>query len=197
MDNVKIFTSMEEMQLYYNKKHNAYIFQENGRLFSILLLIENFNSNISIKAKNIKANNLECEDIKANNIEANNIFVKNGIECKNITVRIVRSKTLEADNVVANCVDCTHIYVTNEIKANNRIGCYRIEAKEIYSDILSAHVAKADYINANLFYAANVEGGTVEISKLKAVSYYERIVINVKQFSIRELLQNCKDEYGF
>ena len=197
MENVKIFTNMEEMRLYYNKRDNAYIFQENGRLFSILILIENFKSNISIKAKNIKAKNIECENITANDIEASDIFVKNTIKCNNITARIVRSEILEAYSAVAKSVDCTHIYITKEIEAENRIGCYRIEAKDIYSDILSAHVAKADYINVNLFYAANVEGGTVKIDKLKAVSYYKRIDINVKQFIIRELLQNCKDEYGF
>ena len=68
MEKFKIFTNMEEMRLYYNKRDNAYIFQENGRLFSILILIENFKSNISIKAKNIKAKNIECENITANHI---------------------------------------------------------------------------------------------------------------------------------
>ena len=197
MEEFKIFTNIEEMRLYYNKRNNAYIFQENGHLFSIRILIENFKSNISIKAKNIKAKNIECENITANDIEASDIFVKNTIKCNNITARIVRGGMLEAYSAVANSVDCTHIYITKEIEVENRIGCYRIEAKDIYSDILSAHVTKADYINVNLFYAANVEGGAVEIDKLKAVSYYERIDINVKRFIIRELLQNCKDEYGF
>ena len=197
MEEFKIFTNIEEMRLYYNKRNNAYIFQENGHLFSIRILIENFKSNISIKAKNIKAKNIECENITANDIEASDIFVKNTIKCNNITARIVIGGMLKAYSAVANSVDCTRIYITKEIEVKNRIGCYRIEAKDIYSDILSAHVTKADYINVNLFYAANVEGGTVEIDKLKAISYYERIDINVKQFIIRELLQNCKDEYGF
>lgn len=70
----KEFNSIEEIEQYYDKKTNAYIFKENGRYIDVVV----FNFNLDIKADiyacNIMARDISAYDITAYDINAYNIF---------------------------------------------------------------------------------------------------------------------------
>ena len=88
---IKVFNKLEEIQKYYDKKTNTYIFIENKGY--IKLVIFNFDlkvdSNIrayNIRAENIDALNIDAWDINARDITARNIDAWN-INARNIIYR--------------------------------------------------------------------------------------------------------------
>lgn len=114
----KEFNSLDEIQKYYDKNTNTYIFKENG--VYIDLVIFNFDlevlSNIdavniiaiNIVAYDIDANNINAYDIKAFDIKACNIdardisynavcFAYNNIKCKSIRGRRENAKHFVLD----------------------------------------------------------------------------------------------------
>ena len=119
----KIFNSLEEIQKYYNKESNTYIFKEYDMYIN--LVIFNFDLNVksniyawNIYARNINAlninakdicacyidaNDIKVHDINAANINANNInyyavcYAYENIKCKSIKGRKYNSKHFVLD----------------------------------------------------------------------------------------------------
>ena len=92
---VKQFDSLKEIQKYYDKETNTYVFEENG--YYIDLVVFNFNLSIDanieafdIKAHDIIANNVYAHDINAWDINAKDIsyfsvcFARGNIKCRSI-----------------------------------------------------------------------------------------------------------------
>ena len=115
---VKEFNSLKDIQKYYNKETDTYVFEEDGE--PIRLVKFNFDfivrSNIeacNINAGNIIAHNINAADITARNIKAHNInaidikaddisyyavcFAYNSIKCKSIEGRRHNSKHFVLD----------------------------------------------------------------------------------------------------
>lgn len=70
---IKEFNNLEEIQKYYVKETNTYVFREDDRYIN--LVIFNFDLDVSsnIEAYDINANNIDAYDIKAGNINALNV----------------------------------------------------------------------------------------------------------------------------
>ena len=105
---VKEFNSLEEIQKYYDKNTNTYVFKENGEYIGVVVF--NFNLNVDanidvadIDACDISALNIDAWDIKASNINALNIsywgvcFAYDSIKCKSIKGRHPDSKHFAID----------------------------------------------------------------------------------------------------
>ena len=129
----KIFNSLEEIQKYYNKESNTYIFKEYGMYIN--LVIFNFDLNVksniyawniygrninalNINAKDIcvcylDANDIKAHDINAASINANNInyyavcYAYENIKCKSIKGRKYNAKHFVLDG---------HIYIDGTIE---------------------------------------------------------------------------------
>ena len=106
---IREFNKLEEIQKYYDKETNTYIFKEDGK--DIDLAIFNFDLRINahikaydikacdIKAFNIQANGINAWDINAYNIEAWDIIAWN-IKAINIKVEnIFKSTTINARDI--------------------------------------------------------------------------------------------------
>ena len=112
----KEFNNLEEIQKYYDKKTNTYVFKENDEHIDVVKF--NFNleikSNIdafdidawNISAFNIKAWDIIANDINANNINAHNIsyyavcFAYCNIRCKSIKGEKENHKHFVLDGVL-------------------------------------------------------------------------------------------------
>ena len=125
---IKAFNKLDEIQKYYDKESDTYIFKEYGTYIN--LVVFNFDLNIkanieawniyanNINAYNIQAKSIKADDIVANNIEAWNIyaddisywavcFAIHNIECKSIKGRIENAKHFVLDG---------HIYIDGTIE---------------------------------------------------------------------------------
>ena len=94
--------SLKEMQKYYDKKANIYIFSEDltlmfdvdvgSDIFGYDITARNIKAN-DITALDIDANDIDAGDIKANDIDAGDIdyysvcIAKNSFKCKSVTGR--------------------------------------------------------------------------------------------------------------
>lgn len=122
----KEFYSLDEIQKYYDKKSNTYIFIEDDEMIDVVVF--NFDLDVEanidaktinafdIRACNIKACNIDACDIKAMNIEAWDInawnieaqdisyyavcFAYNNIKCKSIKGRRNNSKHFVLDGTL-------------------------------------------------------------------------------------------------
>ena len=142
---IKEFESLEEIQKYYDKETNTYVFEENG--YYIDLVVFNFNLNIDA--------NIEAFDIKAHDITANDINV-NDIKVWNINVR----------NIIAYDIK-THDIIANDIYAHD-INAWDINAKDIsYFSVcfargnIKCRSIKSNYPNAKHF----VLNGELEVKE--------------------------------
>ena len=123
---VKEFNSLEEIQKYYDKNTNTYVFRENDRYIDLVKF--NFDLNVNanidahdiiawaINAHDIYAYDIKVDDIIANDIYANNIhaivikaydisyyavcFAYNSIKCKSIEGRRHNAKHFVLDGVL-------------------------------------------------------------------------------------------------
>lgn len=121
---VKEFNSLEEIQKYYDKSTNTYVFEENGSYID--LVVFNFNLNIDanidacdIIALNITANDINANDINARNIDAENIDALDIIACGDINA-----------NDISYCAVCV---AYENIKCKSIIG-FREDAKHFVLD---------------------------------------------------------------
>ena len=136
---IKEFNSLEEIQKYYDKNTNTYVFKENG--FYIDLVKFNFNLRISanidacdIKAGNIKAIDIDALDINADDINANDINV-NDINARNIDAEnidaldIIAYGDIKADDISYNAL----CFAYNNIKCKSITG-FKKNAKHFVLD---------------------------------------------------------------
>ena len=129
----KTFNKLEEIEKYYDKESNTYIFKEYGMYINLVVFKFDLNvkaniyawniygkniNALNINAKNIDVSYLDANDIKAHeinaaSINANNIsyyavcYAYENIKCKNIKGRKYNSKHFVLDG---------HIYIDGSIE---------------------------------------------------------------------------------
>ena len=119
---IKEFHNLDEIQKYYDKKSNTYIFREDDKAIDLV----KFNFDLYVDA------NIRCNDIIANDIDAINIDA-----CS------IKAWDIEANDIDAYNIECY------DISANN-INAYNINAKDIKAnDIVTKVDIKANNIYAN------------------------------------------------
>ena len=125
---IKKFNNLEEIEKYYDKSINTYVFKEDGK--PINLVVFNFSLNIksnieacNIKAYDINAYNIEAWDITAYNIKAWN--VKSG----NITVNNIEAYDIWACDISAGDIIAENISYGAVCFAYNNIYCKSIKSR--------------------------------------------------------------------
>ena len=125
---VKEFNNLEEIQKYYNKETNTYVFKEDNEYID--LVIFNFDleikSNIdafSIKAYDINVCNINASDINAFTIYAFDIIAHN-INAYNINARDIKACDIESYDITAGDIIACNISA-NDI--NYWAVCYAYE----------------------------------------------------------------------
>ena len=123
---IKTFNSLEEIQKYYDRKRNTYIFEEDGNYLGLVIFSFDLNVKANIRAlniigKDIKALNIKALDIRAGDIDALNIVAGN-INVVNIKARDIDAFDIDATDVIARDMDVDNIRARS-IDARN-INCY-------------------------------------------------------------------------
>ncbi len=105
---IKEFSSLIEMDKYYDENTNTYIFKENGKYIDLV----GFNFNLKI-TKNIDARDIYACDITAINIDAHDIIAHDiiavSIKANNIDTCDVDAYDIDAHNINANDIYARNI----------------------------------------------------------------------------------------
>ena len=124
---IREFNNLEEIQKYYDKKTNTYIFIENKGY--IKLVIFNFDlkvdSNIrayNIRAENIDALNIDAIDINARDITARNIDAWN-INARNIIYRAlcVAYQNIKCKSIKGRRENARHYALDGELEVEENV----------------------------------------------------------------------------
>ena len=115
--NIKTFYNLEEIQRYYDKKRNTYIFEEDGNYFGLVIFSFDLNVRANIRALNIigrdiKALNITSLDIRCGDINALDIVAGN-ISANNIKARDIDAFDIDATDVIARDIDVDNIKARN------------------------------------------------------------------------------------
>ena len=124
--NIKEFDNLEEIQKYYDRKRNTYIFEEDGNYLGLVIFSFDLNVKANIRALNIIGRDIEVLNIKALDIRCGDIdavdIVAGNINAVNIKAKDIDAFDIDAVNVVARDIDVDNIRAIN-IDARN-INCY-------------------------------------------------------------------------
>ena len=110
----KKFNSLEEIEKYYDKKTNAYIFKENEKFIDKIVLNFDLKVESDIKACNIDALNIHVWNIYAEDIKSDNINACN-IEACNIDAKYIIANYIYAHNIKALYIHASDIMDKNTI----------------------------------------------------------------------------------
>ena len=109
----KEFNNLEEIEKYYNKETNTYVFNENGKYIDLVVFDFDLNVEANIKAldinacdiyaMNINSMNIDAYDIKASDIYARNINACN-IDAMNINSTNIDACDIKAYDIKANVI---------------------------------------------------------------------------------------------
>lgn len=119
---IKEFNNLEEIEKYYCKETNTYVFKENDKYIDVVVLKFDLCINANIDALNIDAWDINAYDIYASDIDACDITAKD-IHTDNFTARVINVHNIVAGiinviNINAYDIDATAIMAGN-IKAHN------------------------------------------------------------------------------
>lgn len=125
---IKEFNSLEEIEKYYDKDTNTYIFKEDDEYIDLVV----FNFSLGIKADidcwNINAQNIKAWDIKANNISACNIN-SNNINASDIKAWNIDASNIDARDINALDIDANDITYYAICFAYKNIKCKSIKGR--------------------------------------------------------------------
>ena len=120
---VKEFNSLEEIQKYYDKEDDTYVFEEDGEPIRLVKFNFDLNVEANIEAYNIEACDIFVNDINAYNIKAHNIYALD-IKVKNIIANDIYARDINAWNI-----DACDISYWAVCFAYNSIKCKSITSK--------------------------------------------------------------------
>lgn len=124
---IEIFNSLEEIQKYYDKETNTYIFKENDIFIDTIIFNFTLEVNANIKGGNIRAWDIEALDISAVNISCSNIIALDidarSIDCINLTAKDIIALDIDALNITARNINVDNIFAKS-IDARGEIDCY-------------------------------------------------------------------------
>ena len=134
----KQFNSEEEIQKYYDKEDDTYVFEEDGEPIRLVKFNFDFLVRSNIEAYNINAGNIIAHNINANDINALNV-VADDINARDITARNIIAHNISAEDIWGRDIYAEDITAQN-IKADdisyyalcfayNNIKCKTIEGR--------------------------------------------------------------------
>ena len=124
---IEIFNSLEEIQKYYDKETNTYIFKENDIFIDTIIFNFTLEVNANIRSGNIRAWDIKALDIRAVNISCSNIIALDidarNIDCINLTAKDIIALNIDALNITARNINVDNIFAKS-IDARGEIDCY-------------------------------------------------------------------------
>lgn len=124
---IEIFNNLEEIQKYYDKETNTYIFKENDIFIDTIIFNFTLEVNANIRGGNIRAWDIKAFDIRATNINCLNIMAididARNINCINITAKDIIALDIDALNITARNINVNNIFAKS-IDASGEIDCY-------------------------------------------------------------------------
>lgn len=108
---IREFDNLEEIQKYYDRKRNTYIFEEDGNYFGVIFSFD-LNVKANIRALNIEVLNIKALDIRCGDIDALDVVAGN-INANNIKARDIDAFDINAADVIARDIDVDNIKVRN------------------------------------------------------------------------------------
>ena len=103
---VKQFDNLKEIQKYYDKNTNTYVFVKNKEYIEVVVFDFDLNVEANIDAYDIEALDINAWNINACNINANNIKARNinaiDIDACNINAGNISACNIEAGDISAN-----------------------------------------------------------------------------------------------
>lgn len=124
---IEIFNSLEEIQKYYDKETNTYIFKENDIFIDTIIFNFTLEVNANIRGGNIRAWDIKAFDIRATNISCLNIMAididARNIDCINLTAKDIIALNIDALNITARNINVDNIFAKS-INAREEIDCY-------------------------------------------------------------------------
>ena len=124
---IEIFNNLEEIQKYYDKETNTYIFKENDIFIDTIIFNFALEINANIRGGNIKAWDIKAFDIRATNISCLNIMAididARNIDCMNLTAKDIIALNIDALNITARNINVDNIFAKS-IDARGEIDCY-------------------------------------------------------------------------
>lgn len=124
---IEIFNSLEEIQKYYDKETNTYIFKENDIFIDTIVFNFTLEVNANIRGGNIRAWDIKAFDIRATNISCLNIMAididARNIDCINLTAKDIIALNIDALNITARNINVDNIFAKS-IDARGEIDCY-------------------------------------------------------------------------
>ena len=124
---IEIFNNLEEIQKYYDKETNTYIFMENDKYIDVVIFNFTLEVNANIRSENIRAWDIKALDIRAVNISCSNIIALDidarNIDCINLTAKDITALDIDALNITARNINVNNIFAKS-IDARGEIDCY-------------------------------------------------------------------------
>lgn len=124
---IEIFNNLEEIQKYYDKETNTYIFKENDIFIDTIVFNFTLEVNANIRGGNIRAWDIKAFDIRATNISCLNIMAididARNIDCINLTAKDIIALNIDALNIIARNINVNNIFAKS-IDARGEIDCY-------------------------------------------------------------------------
>ena len=130
---VKEFNNLKEIQKYYNKETNTYVFKENEEYIDLVVFNFDLNVEADIIACDISAWNIRVCDISACNISVYDInacdIIANDIKADNINARNIGADDINAWNISACNISADNINYYAVCFAYNNIFCKSINGR--------------------------------------------------------------------
>ena len=124
---IEIFNNLEEIQKYYDKETNTYIFKENDIFIDTIIFNFTLEVNANIRGGNIRAWDIKAFDIRATNISCSNIMAididARNIDALNITAKDIIALNIDALNITARNINVDNIFAKS-IDVRGEIDCY-------------------------------------------------------------------------
>ena len=111
---IKEFYNLDEIQKYYDKESNTYIFKEYGTYINLVVFNFDLNVKSNIYAWNIYARNINALNIHTKSIKADDIVANEDIKAWDIYAKNIKANNIEAWNIYADDISywavCFAIY---------------------------------------------------------------------------------------
>lgn len=195
---IREFNSLEEIQKYYDKDKNAYIFKEDGRYIDLVIFEFDLRIKADIYARNIKAHcifawdidawDINAWDINAYNIEAWDIIAWN-IKAINIKVEnIFQSTTINARDIRYHAICLAY----SSIKCQSIKG-RRDNAKYFVLDGKIEMLENGELCEKDLDRLEKLEKENQELKG--KVNYFNKVIESIKNLpnlDCTHMFDNCK-----
>ena len=189
---IKEFNRIEEIEKYYEKETNSYVFKEKGEYIDEVVFNFDLDTKANIKANDINAYNIIARNISSRNIDAYNIMARK-IDARDIKTWDIKANKIKAYNLYSYDISSKYINAW-DIKAWN-IRAIDIEATDIKATSIDTEFRYAHSIIASDIIARHISYYTVCFAdKMKYTS-----ITNRRENSTSFMLDNNaiinEDEY--